>query len=44
MPTVRAIVRKAATDDYHFSALVTGIVMSDEFTKAQVPGRRLFLR
>jgi Protein of unknown function (DUF1592)/Protein of unknown function (DUF1588)/Protein of unknown function (DUF1585)/Protein of unknown function (DUF1587)/Protein of unknown function (DUF1595) len=40
MPTVRAIVRNAAKDDYRFSSLVTGIVTSDEFTKARVPEQK----
>jgi hypothetical protein len=40
MPTVRAIVRHAAKDDYRFSSLVTGIVTSDEFTKARVPEQK----
>jgi hypothetical protein len=31
MPTARAIVRRAADDDYRFSALVLGIVTSDAF-------------
>jgi hypothetical protein len=30
-PTVRAIVRDAATDDYRFSSLVLGIVNSPPF-------------
>ena len=33
MPTVRAIVREAAADDYRFSSLVLGIVRSDAFQK-----------
>ena len=37
MPFVRDIVRKSAASDYRFSALVMGIVTSDEFTKARVP-------
>jgi hypothetical protein len=37
MPFVRAIVRDSAQDDYRFSTLVTGIVLSDEFTRARVP-------
>jgi hypothetical protein len=37
MPTVRAIVRSAADDNYRFSALLTGIVTSDAFLKARVP-------
>ena len=37
MPTVRAIVRKAATDDYRFSSIVRGIVNSDAFTMTMVP-------
>jgi hypothetical protein len=31
MPTVRAIVREAASDQYRLSAIVTGIVQSDAF-------------
>jgi hypothetical protein len=31
MPTARAIVRRAADDDYRFSSLVLGVVMSDPF-------------
>ncbi len=31
MPTVRAIVRDAARDDYHFSRFILGIVESDPF-------------
>ena len=31
MPTVRRIVREAASDDYRFSALVLGIVRSTQF-------------
>jgi hypothetical protein len=31
MPTVRAIVRNAANQDYHFSDLVLGIVRSEQF-------------
>ena len=38
MPTVRAIVRKSAADNYRFSSLVMGIVNSDEFRKSKVPG------
>jgi hypothetical protein len=37
MPTVRAIVRAAADDDYRFSALLTAIVSSDAFIKTRVP-------
>ena len=37
MPTVRRIVHEAAKDNYRFSALVEGIVMSDAFCKQQVP-------
>jgi hypothetical protein len=36
MPTVRAIVRQAAEDDYRFSSLVYGIVTSDQFRKKMV--------
>ena len=31
MPVVRAIVRNAARNDYRFSALIEGIVKSDQF-------------
>jgi predicted GTPase len=33
MPTVRAIVRDAASQDYRFSSLVLGIVNSTPFQK-----------
>ncbi len=33
MPTVRAVVRRAAREDHRFSALVLGIVESDSFLK-----------
>ena len=36
MPRIRAIVRDAAKQDYRFSALVAGIVGSDQFQKAMV--------
>ncbi len=36
MPRIRAIVRDAARQDYRFSALVAGIVGSDQFQKAMV--------
>ena len=31
MPQIRAVVRKAATQDYRLSAIVSGIVSSDAF-------------
>jgi hypothetical protein len=38
MPTVRRIVREAASDDYRFSAIVLGIVRSPQFQqKARLP-------
>ena len=37
MPTVRRIVRGAAADDYRFSALVQGVVRSDQFRRRRVP-------
>jgi hypothetical protein len=37
MPTVRAIVRDAAGQDYRFSEIVFGIVSSDQFLKRRVP-------
>jgi hypothetical protein len=38
MPTVRAIVREAAKDDYRFESLVLGIVSSDQFRKRDIGG------
>ncbi len=40
MPTIRAIVRNAAKDDYRFQSLVLGIVSSDAFRKREVLGAR----
>jgi hypothetical protein len=37
MPYVRAIVRQSAGDQYGFATLITNIVSSDLFLKAQVP-------
>jgi hypothetical protein len=37
MPTIRAIVKKSATDDYHFATLVTEIVKSAPFRMKQIP-------
>ncbi len=37
MPTVRRIVRSAATDDYRFSSIVAAVVGSDQFLKRRVP-------
>lgn len=37
MPYVRAIVRQSGQDGYGFATLITNIVLSDEFLKAQVP-------
>jgi hypothetical protein len=37
MPMVRRIVRGAAADDYRFSALVQGVVRSDQFRMRRVP-------
>jgi Protein of unknown function (DUF1585) len=37
MPRIRAIVRDAARQDYRFSALITGIVRSEQFQKSRVP-------
>jgi hypothetical protein len=39
MPTARAIVRRAAEDDYRFSSLVLGIVTSDTF-QMRIAGER----
>jgi hypothetical protein len=33
MPTIRGIVRRAATNDNRFSSLVMGIIESDAFLK-----------
>jgi hypothetical protein len=33
MPTVRAVVRRAAANDNRFSSLVMGIIESDAFLK-----------
>jgi hypothetical protein len=38
MPAVRQIVREAASDDYRFSAILAGIVTSEAFLSATVPG------
>jgi len=37
MPAVRQIVRDAAKDDYRISAIVKGIIASDQFQKMSVP-------
>ena len=37
MPTVRALVRDAARDDYRWSSLILGIIQSDPFTMRRVP-------
>lgn len=37
MPTVRAITRDAASDDYKFAALVRGVVLSKQFLQQRVP-------
>jgi mono/diheme cytochrome c family protein len=37
MPTVRRIVRNAAASDYRFTALVQGVVRSDQFRMLRVP-------
>ena len=37
MPTVRRIVRDAAAKDYRFSAIVQGVVKSDQFRMRRVP-------
>jgi hypothetical protein len=38
MPTVRAIVRNAAHDQYRFSSIVLGIIASPQFQSQRVPG------
>jgi hypothetical protein len=37
MPAVRKIVRTAAASDYRFSALVQGVIKSDQFRMRRVP-------
>ncbi|MDR2213893.1 MAG: DUF1585 domain-containing protein, partial [Pseudomonadales bacterium] len=37
MPAVRAIVHRAAADDYRFSAIIAGIIASDQFQLMSVP-------
>jgi hypothetical protein len=37
MPTVRRIVRKSADEDYRFSAIVLGIVNSEQFQMKGLP-------
>ena len=39
MPQVRAVVRRAAAQDYRLSAIVSGIVKSDAF-RMQAPSSR----
>jgi hypothetical protein len=38
MPTVRRIVRQAATDNYRFKSIVAGVISSDAFRKKDVDG------
>jgi hypothetical protein len=38
MPTVRAVVRRAAADDYRFESIVLGIVSSDAFRRRETEG------
>jgi hypothetical protein len=40
MPQVRAVVRRAASEDYRLSAIVSGIVSSDAFRMQGLPGQR----
>jgi len=37
MPTVRAIVRQAASEDYRFESIVRGIVRADAFGRQNRP-------
>jgi hypothetical protein len=37
MPTIRAIATRAQGQDYRFSALVLGVVQSEQFQKSKVP-------
>ena len=41
MPAVRSIVKEAAEKNYSFSAIVMGIINSDQFRKITVPGENL---
>lgn len=43
MPTVRRIVREAGAEDYRFSALVAGIVASEQFRMKQQPDAALLV-
>ena len=38
MPTVRRIVRQAATDNYRFRSIVLGVISSDAFRKREGDG------
>jgi len=38
MPTVRRIVRQAASDNYRFKSIVLGVITSDAFRKREVEG------
>jgi hypothetical protein len=38
MPAVRKIVRDAGAEDYRFSAIVRGVVESEQFRQRRVPG------
>jgi hypothetical protein len=44
MPAVRAIVRGAADSQYRFSAILTGIVKSDQFQMNQKVSQNLEVR
>src|SRR5690606_2430511 len=37
MPTVRSIVHRAEANDYRFSAIIAGIIASDQFQMMSVP-------
>jgi hypothetical protein len=41
MPTIRAIVKQAAKDDYRFASLITAIVQSAPFRMQQIPPEKL---
>jgi hypothetical protein len=41
MPTIRAIVKQTAADDYRFASLLTAIVKSTPFRMKQIPAEKL---
>jgi hypothetical protein len=41
MPTIRAIVKQAAAEDYRFASVLTAIVKSAPFRMKQIPAEKL---